>query len=69
MKDYKPIICANCQREIYIGDEFIEVQEAVFGEYGVIPLDIKLSFCCVACIKKYFEDGHELIPKFQPRVP
>ena len=59
--------CAECRREIVLGEDMLTVQFTVLGARGPVPLDKALFFCDEKCLERYFSD--EPVMKMPRRIP
>jgi hypothetical protein len=47
--------CANCEHELDVGVDAIQVGEGVMGIKGFVPLEKTLIFCCEKCLGEYYD--------------
>ena len=65
--DKRSSSCAQCRRELALGEDILVVQFSVLGARGPVPLDEPLLFCDESCVKRYFSD--EPVQKMPRRIP
>ena len=59
--------CDNCRIELDIGRDAIRVDQGVVGMKGFVPLEGILFFCCIKCLRDYFDMGD--LKSLPPRIP
>jgi len=60
--------CATCRRKLNEGDDALQLEEAILGSHGVVPLDKPILFCSEQCLKDFF-NGSKGRLKMARRVP
>lgn len=48
--------CAECERDIRLGEDALLVEEGVVGYRGLVSLEKPLWFCGVRCMAVFFQD-------------
>lgn len=55
--------CATCSRELEQSMDAFELQEGILGTHGLVPIGNALLFCCVQCLKDFFNGSRGYIHK------
>ena len=59
--------CTNCERELDVGVDAIQVDEGVMGMKGFVPLEKTMLFCCEKCLREYYDLSD--LPSAPRRIP
>lgn len=61
--------CAQCGRELMLGDDCLVIEKAVQGPRGLVPLNELEFFCCESCVSLFYRSDDEAVEELKARIP